>query len=85
VDSAIDVERKALRALYAYIIPYAWALRGAYPVLVDDGFSCDDVVQWRLQADIPGDNEKAASCVNNKNYFLLNPKGPVTKTSVIGA
>ena len=84
VDSSLDVERKALRALYAYVIPYAWALRGASPVLVDDGFSCDDVGSGDYEQIFPEDNEKAASCVDNKNYFLLSPEGPSRTCRTLG-
>jgi hypothetical protein len=84
VDSALDVEHKALRALYAFVIPYAWALRGGYPVLVDDGFSCDDVGSGDYDQIFPDDNDKAAACVDNKNYFLLSPAGPSRTCKTIG-
>lgn len=84
VDSSLDVETKTLRALYAYIIPYAWGLRDSHPVLVDGGFSCNDVGSGDYKQIFPGDNEKAATCVNDKNYFLLDPKGPCRTCRTLG-
>lgn len=82
IQAAVDIERSALRALcalYAYIIPYAWSLRGLHPVLVDDGFSCDDVGSGDYKQIFPDDDDKAAACVNNRNHFLLSPEGHLIK------
>jgi hypothetical protein len=78
VEGLLDIEQRTLRALYASLIPYAWQLRDSTPVLIDGGYSCDDVGSGDYEYMYPGDNDKAAACVDGKNYFLLNPKGQST-------
>ena len=78
LEPLLDVEQRTLRSLYASLIPYAWKLRDSTPVLIDGGFDCDDVGSGDYEYIFPGDNDKAAACVNRKNYFLLNPVGRST-------
>ncbi|KAL2256037.1 hypothetical protein VTK26DRAFT_2286 [Humicola hyalothermophila] len=78
-EDFLHIEKRVQRAMYAYLIPYAWSLRGARPVLVKTDVGCDDDVPHGEPSIFPGDSKKAAVCNEHTGYktmLLLSPDGP---------
>ena len=75
---AVDLQNHVSKAFYTMMIPYAWQVHGDHPVLVDAGTACGKVlgaVDWMNAKDA----QQASVCVDNNQYYLLNPVGVARK------
>ncbi|KAG4441995.1 hypothetical protein IFR05_002521 [Cadophora sp. M221] len=75
-ESALSIESRVVRALYAYLIPYAWSLRGYNPVLIQAGGDCSKVGLGDYSIILPKDKENSSICIGNVGrLYLLHPVG----------
>ncbi|KAG8526406.1 uncharacterized protein KY384_000062 [Bacidia gigantensis] len=76
----VVVSEAISQAIFAYMIPQAWALssRDIHPVVINTGIDCgsDDKVDAKYL--VAGDAEKTKTCVNNKIYHVLSVSGSGT-------
>ncbi len=71
--SITDLVSNIARSLYAYAIPAIWYASGTNPFILDSGYDCDDA--GALTTVSPEDMAVSGACVNNKQYYLVQPKG----------
>lgn len=72
---AIEIEKHVLAAYYTYLIPQAWRIANAYPVVISGGDDCTKAGEGLDEWISARDAEAVSVCLDNRSlYYLLVPK-----------
>jgi hypothetical protein len=63
-------------AYYGFAIPALWSVSGAYPFILDAGYSCNgQTPDGSITYMSPADQAASVACVNGKAYYLASAAG----------